>query len=152
MKQKLTLIALVIVILLFTLSPNTQAQDSKYRLGLQGTHFVAGLSGIYDFSPPWAMQGVIDFGVDAFAFRVLNRFHNETYWNAYGLGTIGIWDKGNGNDDDKSALGLGFGVGVEYDWRGLSPSLPPIGWSLELGASIIPDFDLDFGIGIHWKF
>jgi hypothetical protein len=163
MKRGLLVIGVTTLILLVSLAGNSQAsEDSKYRLGLQGTLFVGGLSGVMEISNPWALQGVIDFGVDAFAFRVLNRFHEEQYWNAYGQGTLGIWGgdghrswgrwRNNGPNNDNNDLGLGLGIGVEYDWRGLSASLPPIGWNIEVGASIIPDFDLDIGLGVHWKF
>jgi len=153
--KNILIIGLVALVLIFAISGTSQAADSKYRLGLQGTHFVTGLSGVMEISNPWALQAVLDFGVDNFAFRVLNRFHKEQNWNAYGFGTLGIWDNGNSSNngkDDDSDFGLGIGIGVEYDWRGLNPSLPPIGWNIELGASVIPDFDLDFGVGAHWKF
>ena len=163
MKKSLLVFGVTTLILLISLVSNSQASDdSKFRLGLQGTLFVGGLSGIVEISDPWALQGVIDFGVDAFAFRVLNRFHQEQNWNAYFQGTLGIWDvnghrswgnwRHNDPHNDNDNLGLGLGIGIEYDWRGLSPSLPPIGWNIELGASVVPDFDLDIGLGVHWKF
>jgi len=158
MKKNLLVVGITTLLLLVAMTNVSLAEDSKYRLGIQGTHFVTGLSGVMDFSPPWALQGVIDFGVDNFALRVLNRFHNEKDWNAYGFGALGIWDNGKnddngvGNDDDDAEFGLGLGVGLEYDWRGLNPSLPPLGWNIELGLSVVPDVDIDFGVGVHWKF
>lgn len=158
MKRHILVLSVTTLILLVSMVSNSQAADSKFRLGLQGTHFVGGLSGIIDFSSPWAVQGVLDVGADAFAFRILNRFHEEQYWNAYLNGTLGIW----GNDHRywrnrnhyyrESDFGVGVGIGVEFDWRGFEPSLPPIGWNIELGASVVPDFDLDVGVGVHWKF
>jgi hypothetical protein len=164
MKRNILIICVTILILLVSLVSKSQASDdSKFRLGLQGTHFVGGLSGVVDFSNPWAIQGVLDFGADAFAFRVLNRFHEEQYWNAYLNGTLAVWgdDHRYWRSNDHyyrdhyyyaSDIGVGVGIGVEYDWRGLEGSLPPIGWNIELGASVIPHFDLDIGIGVHWKF
>lgn len=158
MKNNLFVISFIALVLLISLTSDLHANDSKFRLGLQGTHFVGGLSGILDFSNPWALQAVLDVGADAIAIRVLNRFHQEQYWNAYLNGTLGIW-----GDDHRywidhnhyyhdSDFGVGFGIGIEYDWRGLDESLPPIGWNIELGASVVPDFNLDIGIGVHWKF
>jgi hypothetical protein len=162
MKRNPLAIGVTALVLSVVLVGNSQASDSKYRLGLQGTHFLGGLSGVMEISDPWALQGVLDFGVNAFAFRVLNRFHQEQYWNAYGEGTLGIWNTSGhrtwgrwdnyDHRDRDSDFGLGLGIGVEYDWRGLDASLPPIGWNIELGANVIPDFDLDIGLGVHWKF
>ena len=159
MNRNVLIFSVTTLILLVSLVSNSQASDdSKFRLGLQGTHFVGGLSCVIDIADPWALQGVLDIGADAFAFRVLNRFHQEQYWNAYLNATLGVW-----GDDHRywrnhdhyyhdSDIGVGVGIGVEYDWRGLAASLPPIGWNIELGVSVIPDFDLDVGIGVHWKF
>ena len=161
MKRNILIISVTTLILLVSLVNNSQASDdTKFRLGLQGTHFVGGLSGVVEISNPWALQGVLDFGVDAFAFRVLNRFHEEENWNAYLQGTLGVWSDDHRywrNRDHyhyyhESDIGVGVGIGFEYDWRGLAPSLPPIVWNIELGASVIPDFDLDIGLGVHWKF
>lgn len=152
MKNKLIIFGVAVCVLFLAAAGTSNAEDSKYRLGLQGTHFVTGLSGVMEISNPWALGAVIDFGVDNFAFRVLNRFHNEKDWNSYFLGQLGMWDHDNGKGEDETDFGLGVGVGLEYDWRCLNPSLPPIGWNIELGASIVPDFDLDFGVGLHWKF
>lgn len=159
MKRNILIVSVTTLILLVSLIGSSQAADSKFRLGFQGTHFLGGLSGILKISDPWALQGVLDFGVDAFALRILNRFHRERFWNAYGEGTVAFWGDNDHrswgrweNHHDNDALGLGLGIGVEYDWRGLNESLPPIGWNIELGVNIIPDLDPAIGLGVHWKF
>lgn len=161
MTSSILVVGLTAAILVLTLAEDLRAEEGKYRLGLQGAHFLAGLSGVMEISDEWAAQGIIDLGVDAFAFRLLNRFHQETYWNAYGEGTVGFWTDHNHRrwgrwDDDynsgRSDIGLGVGIGIEYDWRKLDPSLPPIGWNIELGANVVPAVDLALGLGVHWKF
>lgn len=142
LKQNILIVLLVVLFISFT-SNDVQAAE-KYRLGLQGTHTIGGLSGIMELTDPWAAQVVLNLGVDAFALRALNRFHRSENWNTYGAVAIAM----HKNND----LGLGASIGLEYDWRGLDASLPPIGWNIELGASIVPDFNLDIGFGIHWKF
>ena len=144
------------------LTSSSQASDSKFRLGIQGTHFLSGLSGIVSLSDSWGVGGVIDFSAEAVAFRVVNRFHERAYWNAYGEGTVALW-KDNGPrswklwrdqypDSYNRHVGAGVGLGLEYDWRGLSPSLPPLGWNIEVGVNVIPEVDLALGVGVHWKF
>lgn len=159
MKRNIYIISLASLVLLVGLVSITDASDTKFRLGLQQAHFVGGLSGILELSDPWALQGVIDFGAEAFAVRLLNRFHREEYWNAYGEGTLAIWsDRGYNywgtrhHYDRNNNFGLGLGLGIEWDWRALSPTLPPIGWNIELGANVIPSFGINIGLGVHWKF
>ncbi|MCB2197963.1 hypothetical protein KQI63_01070 [bacterium] len=162
MTQKSNVLFGLAALLLLTMSPsNSFASDSKYRLGLQGAQFAAGISGIAEISNPWALQGIVDVGGDAVAFRLLNRFTRERFWNAYGSGTVGFWDRdsyrpwgwwGDNALNDNHGLGLGVGLGIEYDWRGIDRSLPPLGWNIELGASLVPGFYLDLGIGLHWMF
>ncbi|MFH0764879.1 MAG: hypothetical protein V2A61_00510 [Calditrichota bacterium] len=135
--------ALTALIVSVTALNSASAEEGKYRLGLQGSTFASGISGVMEYSSDWAVQGIISPQLRSFAFRGLNRFHQETNWNAYYTGSIGLWNDG---------FGLGLGVGAEYDWRGLSPSLPPLGWNAELGLSILPGIALTIGLGVHWKF
>ncbi len=162
MNTKRLVFGLAALLLSFTAVYGTQAAENKFRLGLQGTQFAAGLSGIIDFSSPWAVQGIVDFGADAAAIRILNRFTQKEFWNAYGQGTLGFWNHDNRrswgwSEDDylknhDDGFGAGVGIGIEYDWRGIESSLPPIGWNIELGASVVPAFYFDIGIGVHWMF
>ena len=162
MHKKLLIVGLTALLLSVCQVYSSQASENKYRLGLQGTQFAAGLSGIIDFSSPWAVQGIVDFGADAAALRLLNRFTEKKYWNVYGQATLGVWGQDSPrswgwSEDDylkhhEGGFGAGIGLGIEYDWRGIEASLPPIGWNLELGASVIPAFYFDIGIGVHWMF
>jgi len=161
MKRPNVIIGMAVFLLLFTMTSSSKASDSKFRLGLQGAQFAAGLSGIVEISDPWALQGVVDVGADAVALRLLNRFTQKRFWNAYGIGTVGLWQSDNYRtldwwDDNDSVnndgFGVGIGIGIEYDWRGLDGSLPPLGWNLELGASIVPGFYFNIGLGLHWMF
>ncbi len=162
MKNSPLKISVLTLAVLICMAVNSRAANNTFRYGLQGMHFVSGLSGIMESSDPWAFQGVVDFRLKAFAFRVLNRFHQEEFWNAYGEATAGIWSAdsrrswglldNNNSSHGESDIGLGFGMGVEYDWRGLNSSLPPIGWNIEFGVNFIPAFNLDLGLGAHWKF
>jgi len=156
------MICLTCLVPLVGLAETSEASNNTFRFGLQGTHYLGGLSGIMEISDAWAFQGVLSFEVDAFAFRVLHRFHQREFWNAYGEGTAEVWSakshrpwggwENSNPTHGESDIGLGTGVGIEYDWRGLNPSLPPIGWSIELGVNVVPNFYLDSGLGVHWKF
>ncbi len=162
MIKRRMIISLFTLVLSIALTGSSQANDSKFRLGLQGAQFASGISGVMEIANPLALQGIVDVGANAVAIRVLGRFTQKQFWNAYGQGTVGLWNDEQSSpwgwqDDEKwhennHGLGLGVGIGVEYDWRGLSASLPPIGWNIELGASVIPGFNFDFGIGVHWMF
>lgn len=161
MNRNRRIISMAVLVLSLGFVGAARASDSNFRLGVQGAPFVAGLSGIIDISNPWAVQGVVDFGADAVAIRILNRFTQKRFWNAYGTGTVGLWRNDSyeswglwkdNTPGDNDGLGLAVGIGIEYDWRGIDSSLPPIGWNIEVGASVVPGFYLDVGIGVHWMF
>jgi len=169
MKKYCKILGLALLVLSVVTTESTRADESRLSLGLQGTHFLGGVSGVVEIAAPWALQGVIDFGLDAFALRVLNRFYRVRYWDVYGEGTVAVWDSQSqgswgrwGSHSYDNNFGLGVGIGVEYDWRGLNDrlpqiggydrTLPPITWNIEVGTNIMPYFSAYLGLGAHWKF
>lgn len=67
------------------------------------------------------------------------------------------WEGWNYKEKTESVMGFGAGAGIEYDWRALSPNLPPIRWNAEIGLGRVGleyyNFStLMFGVGGHYRF
>ena len=164
-------LTIVIGFILVVLS-NAFAQDRddlKYGVGFQGSFPAYGISGMMDVNETISVQAILGFfgSLNTYAGRGLYRFKKERDWEIYGYGMIGIWSyDGVGvrtgfalENYTETAVGFGAGAGLEYDWRALSPDLPPLFWNVELGIGIVNfnkvnyDFNtLLIGLGVHYRF
>jgi len=155
---------LVTVTITLTLITNLYAGNSggksKYYLGFQNGYESWGLSGKMDLSEKASVQGIIGVAgaLTNFSGKGLYKFKSDQYWDFYGYGQAGIWMwDGGGYFSDETIFGFGGGAGIEWDWRVLSPDLPPIYWNLELGLGFI-NFDnynfssINIGLGVHYRF
>ena len=101
-----------------------QTQRGNYRIGFQSSTLfqgTAGVSAIYDIDVDTSIQGIFSLGSRSQIFegRVLYRFHQKRDWNAYGFGSVGLY-----NIFDSPGLIGGAGIGVEYDIQALDHSFP----------------------------
>ncbi len=136
-------------------------QPFRYGVGFQGTFPAWGISGTMMFTDEITGQLILGpFGyLQTYAARGLYQFRDETYWDLYGFGMLGLWtyNYGFNRQSTESSLGLGAGAGIQYDWRAWNDELPPIYWNVELGLGYV---NLDrynfgsvlFGTGVHYRF
>ena len=162
MKKGYLSLFLILVFVLLLTSGTAFAQDQeegKYKIGFQASFPSYGLSGIMKVNEKVSVQGVAaPFGeVTTFAVRGLYRFRDEPGWNAYGYGSVGMYNYTAGSIDENTT-GFGAGVGIEYDWQSrFSEEAPPLTSNIEIGIGSV---DLEyyeyssfsFGVGTHYKF
>lgn len=117
---------------------------------------VAGITGIYNPTAQWGIQGLADISGNrqSLAGRILYRFLTRERTNTYGYGMVGGFE---GIDDDSFGLGFGAGAGVEYSWQAFSETLPPIWGSVELGVASWDGIDgnttqLTLNVGLYYYF
>lgn len=140
---------LAVLLVMAASNANATTKDGfKWGLGLAGGVGVGGLSGTMDTDGPISYQAIVDLQPGA-AAKLRYAFQREKRYDLYVNGFAG-WKDGWGS----SGLWAGGGVGVDWDWRSLSPDLPPISWALEIDAATNADgnFGLDINLGIHWNF
>lgn len=157
------LIVTAAVASMFSMNANaaTQVGNGKYSLGFQTGFASAGIAARVGLNEQASVEAVLGlFGtLTHIGARVLYTFKDETQWQAYGFGAVGLWmwDSGSPWVSDESAVGLGGGVGVEWDWRTLDPELPPMTWNVELGLGSAKFDNYDFsttslGVGFRYHF
>jgi len=141
-------------------------KESKFALGFQTCFPAWGVSGMINLDKNLSIQGIVGFfgSLNTYAGRVLYRFTQEDYWNAYAYGMLGAWSYTGFVINDlttttETVFGFGGGVGIEYSMQALSPKLPPIFWNLEAGISSVSFSEVayDFstfmiGCGAHFRF
>jgi len=137
--------------------------NSNIYLGIQASSPSEGISVKIDTSQKVAFQGIFDIlGAErSLSFRGIYRFKNEQFYNFYGYGEVGFWnrDRAYYYKEDINTVGYGAGLGVEYDLRDLDAGFIPIFVSAEIGLHTFDNEDyyynsneLDLGLGLHYKF
>ncbi|MDI6703844.1 MAG: hypothetical protein QME40_04150 [bacterium] len=171
MKKHLSVITGAFLLLLLissvALAQGIEDKTKRFGLGLQCSFPAWGISGMMDVADNLSLQGVLDlFGdLKTYAGRGIYRFNKEPYWNVYGYGMIGAWSYSYYYGwpiylkITETVMGFGAGVGIEYDWKALSPDLPPICWNLEAGLGSVgfkkvyyPFSTFMIGVGAHYRF
>lgn len=143
--------------------------DLKWGVGFQGSFPAYGFSGMMDINETISVQAILGFfgDLNTYAGRGLYRFKKEDDWEIYGYGMIGAWSYDGVRVRSlfvlekytETVIGFGAGAGIEYDFRALSPDLPPLFGNVELGIGIVDfnkvnyDFNtLLIGLGVHYRF
>lgn len=156
MSKKVLVLSLVIVLALFMVDFQVQAQarQGDVGIGIQSSYAfwgTGGLSIIYDMRPDASIQGIfgVGGGRQAIEGRYLHRFRQEAYWDGYGFGSAGIYSNGS------TGFIWGGGIGAEYDIRGLDETLPPISLNADVGGMVrdgFDDLDVQLRTGFHYRF
>jgi hypothetical protein len=142
-------------------------QAGKVGVGFQFSFPAWGLSGKYNVTDKFAVQGVFGFfgSLKTYAARGLYKFKVKPQLGVYGYGMVGAFSyKGfelNYNSSNfldertETVVGFGAGAGVEYFFKGLEE----IGWNLEIGFGSINFDQVDYnfsmimiGAGAHYFF
>jgi len=179
MKKHLSITEAVSLFLLVSsvaLAQGIEDETKRFGVGFQSSYPAWGISGMMDVADNLSVQGILGMVGDlkTYAGRGIYRFRKEPYWNTYGYGMIGAWSYPGYEIEyeyiygisyptmkkiTETVMGFGAGVGIEYDWRALSPNLPPIWFNLEIGLGNVKfkKIDYDFsafmaGAGAHYRF
>jgi hypothetical protein len=155
-------IKIVIASLLLATSTIVSADEdnglSNLYVGLQGASFSSGLSVKYAFTEKFKAQAILGAigTVTSYSGRGIYSFHEDKYFDYYGLVGVGVWNWSN-RYYNESVLGYSIGVGAEYDLRKAVPDFPAFFVSGEVAFSYI-GFDnysyggVGLGLGLHYKF
>jgi hypothetical protein len=137
------------------------AREGRWGVGAQFTWPTYGVSGMYDLTDEWSVQGVLGtagFGL-AITARGIYRLDREEQYRPYVYGEAGTWS-------DYRPWGtiphFGFGGGVEADVRDFIEDAPPLYVSFEAGLNLAIYRDADLGDGtllrlqlgpaVHYRF
>ena len=155
--KKGLIITFILLFGFFIMSNLAQAQTQRmnYSIGFQSSTLFKGTAGasvIYDMNVDTSIQGIFSLGSRSQIVegRVLYRFYQKRYWNAYGFGSGGIY-----NISDSPGFIGGGGIGVEYDIKGLDRSLPPVSVNADVGLIVLDDLSSinnKIRIGLHYRF
>lgn len=146
--------------LLLTVSQSTLIAEENIGIGFQSSGFSSnGLSVKADIGDKYVAQGVVGFfgDVNNYSVRGLYKFQENTHYNLYGYGSIGMWRWDSVFFGDESVLGYGAGAGIEYDLRALNSNMVPLFVNVELGMDFVNFDNYDYGgfglgLGLHYKF
>jgi len=148
---------------------STDPPAGAFGVGFQGSFPAYGASAIINFSPNFALQGVVGaLGELRSIFgRAIVRFNrSESGWgwhNLYAFGMVGSFSYPWFDDSNyrsfeetrESAPGFGAGLGFE----GYLNSIPEVGWTLEIGLGSVSFEKADYtfstvniGGGLHYYF
>ncbi len=150
--------------LLLATSTAAYSQDStsgneKFAAGIQLGNQTTGFSFKYRATEKITGQVTLDFtgSITNYGVRGLYAFNTGPFYEIYGYASVALF-RFDAILFTESTVGFGGGAGIEYDLRGLSPDLPPLFASFEIGASL-GSFDafsgfslLGTGIALHYRF
>lgn len=141
----------ILVLTLFTLTLLAGAMPARaissdgktWGVGLQAVPGIdGGVAVTKDINYRVSLQGVLGLGrFPTVLGRARYAFLTKQWVDLYGYGAVGI--------DDGTELTAGAGAGVEWDWRNLSPDLPPVSFNLEVGVS---NWWAGLGFGVYYRF
>jgi len=145
MKKAIVVFTLFSLVLLGGALPAkaTSNDGQTWGVGLQAVPGIdGGVAVTKDFNYRVSFQGVLGLGrFPTVLARARYAFLTKQWVDLYGYGAVGI--------DDGTDLAAGAGAGVEWDWRNLSPDLPPVSLSLEVGVS---HRWVGLGFGVYYRF
>jgi len=160
---------LLLSAMLFTVPAVSQAQDTapagtesgRFAAGILLANLSSGLSVKFRATDKITAQGTLGFfGVlSRYGVRGLYHFDDGPFYQLYGYGEIAMWRWGGTFGlRAENTFGFGGGGGMEYDLRGISPDLPPLFASAELGINLA-SFDnyasfsrFGLGLALHYRF
>lgn len=139
-------------------SQDTAPINQKYAVGIHLGNLTSGFSFKYRATEKITAQATLGFigSLSSYGVRGLYAFNTGPFYELYGYGSLALW-RFDGFIDD-SAVGAGAGGGIEYDLRGLSPTLPPLFVTYELGLNLVNFSNYNgfssFGTGValHYRF